>query len=94
MYGGSFAQVLFFILRLRAAPAAYSLAFIMGGKSAPSTSSRTIKHLLLSLEAYDLAVHKRYDILVLVASDGDYVPLVRKLNSIGIPVIVPQWPKN
>lgn len=45
----------------------------------------------LSLEAYDLAVHKRFDVLALVACDGDYVPLVRKLNGIGTRVLLLAW---
>jgi len=45
----------------------------------------------LSLEAYDLAVHKRFDVLALIACDGDYVPLVRKLNGIGTRVMVLGW---
>lgn len=45
----------------------------------------------LSLEAYDLAVHKRFDVLALVACDGDYVPLVRKLNGIGTRVMLLEW---
>jgi uncharacterized LabA/DUF88 family protein len=42
----------------------------------------------LALEAYDLAVHKRFDILVLVAGDQDYVPLVRKINGLGTRVLI------
>lgn len=42
----------------------------------------------LSLEAYDLAVHKRFDVLVLIAGDEDFVPLIRKLNGIGTPVML------
>jgi uncharacterized LabA/DUF88 family protein len=45
----------------------------------------------LALEAYDLAVHKKFDVLALVACDGDYVPLVRKLNSIGTRVMLLAW---
>lgn len=45
----------------------------------------------LSLEAYDLAVHKKLDVLALVACDGDYVPLVRKLNGIGTRVMLMSW---
>lgn len=45
----------------------------------------------LSLEAFDLAVHKRFDVLALVACDGDYVPLVRKLNGIGTRVMLLAW---
>jgi uncharacterized LabA/DUF88 family protein len=45
----------------------------------------------LSLEAFDLAVHKRFDVLALVAGDGDYLPLVRKLNGIGIRTMLLGW---
>ena len=45
----------------------------------------------LALEAYDLAVHNRYDILCLVAGDGDYVPLVRKINGLGLRVLLLAW---
>jgi uncharacterized LabA/DUF88 family protein len=45
----------------------------------------------LSLEAFDLAVHKRFDVLALVGSDGDYVPLMRKLNGIGTRTMVLAW---
>ncbi len=45
----------------------------------------------LALEAYDLAVHKKFDVLALVGSDSDYVPLVRKLNSIGTRVVLLAW---
>jgi len=42
----------------------------------------------LALEAYDLAVHKRFDVLVLIAGDQDYVPLVRKINGLGTRVMI------
>ncbi len=42
----------------------------------------------LALEAYDLAVHKRFDVLVLFAGDQDFVPLVRKVNGIGTRVLL------
>jgi uncharacterized LabA/DUF88 family protein/cold shock CspA family protein len=45
----------------------------------------------LALEAYELAMYKKYDVLVMVASDGDYVPLVRKLNTLGTRVMVLGW---
>lgn len=48
----------------------------------------------LALEAYDLAVRKPFDICVLFAGDQDYVPLVRKMNSIGVRVLVPQVSVN
>lgn len=42
----------------------------------------------LSLEAYDLAVHKRFDVLALFTGDQDFVPLIRKLNGIGTRVMI------
>lgn len=45
----------------------------------------------LALEAFDLAVHNRFNFMVLIAGDGDFVPLVRKLNSLGIRVMVLGW---
>jgi uncharacterized LabA/DUF88 family protein/cold shock CspA family protein len=45
----------------------------------------------LALEAYELAIYKRFDMLVLVAGDGDYVPLVRKLNTLGTQVMLISW---
>lgn len=42
----------------------------------------------LSLEAYDLAVHKRFDVLVLFSGDQDFVPLIRKVNGIGTRVML------
>ena len=45
----------------------------------------------LALETLELAIFKQFNILVLIASDGDYVPLVRKLNSLGTRVMVLAW---
>ena len=45
----------------------------------------------LALEAYEQMVHIGFDVVVLVACDGDYVPLVRKLNSLGARVMVIGW---
>jgi len=45
----------------------------------------------LALEAFEQAFYKRFDVLVLVASDGDYVPLIRKLNTLGTRVMVLSW---
>jgi cold shock CspA family protein/uncharacterized LabA/DUF88 family protein len=45
----------------------------------------------LALEAYELAIYKKFDITVLVAGDGDYVPLVRKLNTLGTQVMLICW---
>jgi cold shock CspA family protein/uncharacterized LabA/DUF88 family protein len=45
----------------------------------------------LALEAYELAIYKHFNILVLVAGDGDYVPLVRKLHTLGTQVMLLCW---
>jgi len=45
----------------------------------------------LALEAYELAIYKRFDVLVLIAGDGDFLPLVRKLNTIGTRVMLLAW---
>ncbi len=44
-----------------------------------------------ALEAYEQTVLHRLDVVVLIASDGDYVPLVRKLNAFGTRVMVIGW---
>ena len=44
-----------------------------------------------ALEAYELTLLKRYDVTVLVACDRDYLPLVRKLNALGVVVMVLGW---
>ena len=45
----------------------------------------------LALEAFDLACNKGLNVVVLVTGDGDYVPLVRKLNGLGTRVMVTAW---
>ncbi|WP_245706076.1 NYN domain-containing protein [Catalinimonas alkaloidigena] len=45
----------------------------------------------LALEAYELAIYKQFDVVVLIACDSDYVPLVRKLNTLGIRVMLLGW---
>jgi len=45
----------------------------------------------LALEAYEMSIYKRFDVLVLITGDGDYVPLVRKLNTIGTRVMLLSW---
>lgn len=45
----------------------------------------------LALEAYENAVYKEFDVVVLIASDGDFLPLVRKLNTLGTRVMVLSW---
>jgi len=60
------------------------------------TSQNGVRHekgidVLLALEAFELAFYKRLNVLVLIASDGDYVPLIRKLNTLGTRVMVLGW---
>jgi uncharacterized LabA/DUF88 family protein/cold shock CspA family protein len=45
----------------------------------------------LALEAYEMAQYKSYQVLVLIACDSDYVPLIRKLNTLGVRVMVLGW---
>lgn len=45
----------------------------------------------LALEAFELALYKKFNVLVLIASDGDFVPLIRKLNTLGTRVMVLSW---
>lgn len=45
----------------------------------------------LALEAFDLAVSDRCDVVALVAGDGDFVPLVKKINAIGKRALVAGW---
>lgn len=45
----------------------------------------------LSLEAFEMAIEKKIDIAVLIVSDTDYVPLLRKLNSIGVETMLLSW---
>ena len=45
----------------------------------------------LALEAFEQAFYKRFSVVVLITSDGDYVPLIRKLNSLGTKVMVLSW---
>ncbi|MBQ9337659.1 MAG: NYN domain-containing protein [Lentisphaeria bacterium] len=45
----------------------------------------------LALEALELTLFKKFNVVALIASDGDYIPLVRKLNSLGTRVMVLGW---
>ncbi|MCH8555144.1 MAG: NYN domain-containing protein [Schleiferiaceae bacterium] len=45
----------------------------------------------LSLEAFEMAFYKQFDVLVLIASDSDFVPLIRKLNTLGTRVMLLSW---
>jgi cold shock CspA family protein/uncharacterized LabA/DUF88 family protein len=44
-----------------------------------------------ALEAYEETVLRKLDVVVLIASDGDYLPLVRKINALGCRVMVIGW---
>ena len=46
---------------------------------------------LLSLEAYEMTLYKGYDVVVLVAGDGDFVPLLRKLHGLGARSMLLGW---
>ncbi len=46
---------------------------------------------MLSVEALDLTFHKQFDVVVLVACDGDYVSLIRKINGFGTRVMLLAW---
>ena len=46
---------------------------------------------LFALETYERALKDELDVVVLVAADGDYIPLVRKLHTLGIRVMVIGW---
>ncbi|SEQ95890.1 NYN domain-containing protein [Neolewinella agarilytica] len=45
----------------------------------------------LALEAFESAMLRQLDVVVLIASDSDYVPLVRKLHGLGCKVLVMGW---
>lgn len=45
----------------------------------------------LALEAYEMASLKKYDVCVLITGDGDFVPLVNKLNTLGSRVMLVGW---
>jgi len=45
----------------------------------------------LALEALELVWMKKYDVMVLITSDGDFVPLIRKVNTLGTRVMVLSW---
>lgn len=47
--------------------------------------------MLLALEAYELTLLKKLDVVVLLAADGDFVPLVRKLHALGACTMLLGW---
>jgi len=46
---------------------------------------------LFAVEAMSLAALDQIDVLVIIASDGDYVPLVRKLPQLGVRTMLLSW---
>ena len=44
-----------------------------------------------ALEVLELALMNRFDVVVLITGDGDYIPLVRKLNARGVRVMLLGW---
>jgi uncharacterized LabA/DUF88 family protein/cold shock CspA family protein len=46
---------------------------------------------LMALETYELCMLKRFDVVALIASDGDHVPLVRKLHALGCKTMLLGW---
>jgi cold shock CspA family protein/uncharacterized LabA/DUF88 family protein len=44
-----------------------------------------------ALDVYDMAIRGAYDVAVLLTGDGDFVPLVQKLNEQGVPSVVMGW---
>lgn len=45
----------------------------------------------LALDAFDMAVHQRFDVIALIAGDAAYIQLARKLKALGMPVLVLGW---
>ena len=45
----------------------------------------------LSLDVMEMAFHKEFDVLVLVARDGDFVPMIEKLNKLAIDSVLVWW---
>ncbi|MDR1618945.1 MAG: NYN domain-containing protein [Treponema sp.] len=45
----------------------------------------------LMLDAYKSAVAKKYDVLVLIAGDADFIPLVEDITELNIPVFLVCW---
>lgn len=45
----------------------------------------------MALEAFELALYKNFDVVVLIASDSDFVPLARKLHTLGVRVMLMGW---
>ena len=44
-----------------------------------------------ALDVFDMAIRNSYDVAVLITGDGDFVPLLQKLNERGVPSVVMAW---
>src|SRR5262249_30056757 len=44
-----------------------------------------------ALETLELAMYKRFNVSVLIAGDGDYLPLLRKLHTLGTRTMILWW---
>jgi|Deesub1362A_J573_1020465.scaffolds.fasta_scaffold02989_7 uncharacterized LabA/DUF88 family protein/cold shock CspA family protein len=45
----------------------------------------------LALEAFELTLYKKFEVVVLISGDGDLLPLVRKLGTLGTKVLLMAW---
>ena len=45
----------------------------------------------LAMEAYEQSLLKQFDVFVLISANGDYQPLVRKINTLGTKVLLLSW---
>ncbi len=45
----------------------------------------------LALEAFELTVNKKFDVVALITGDGDYLPLISKLHTLGARVMLLYW---
>jgi uncharacterized LabA/DUF88 family protein len=45
----------------------------------------------MAIEAFDVAVQGRCDVVVLLTGDGDFLPLIRKINAIGRRTMLLGW---
>lgn len=45
----------------------------------------------LALEAYENARAGLYDVVALISSDSEFVPLIRRLNGLGVKVVLMSW---
>ncbi|MDL2263673.1 NYN domain-containing protein [Synergistaceae bacterium OttesenSCG-928-I11] len=43
------------------------------------------------MEALESTIYKKFDVLVLISGDEDFLPLIRKLNALGVRVMLLGW---